>query len=306
MLKPLARLWNWRTKRKDDVKVLGNLVAEMQKSRREQEISAQPLPATMKMWFGAMWVFLPLVFCFLSPALASAADLETIQQRGYLIVAVKDNRRPLGFRDEAGLLQGLEIDIAKRLAQELLGREDAVQLQPVTNSERLSAVLEGRVDLTVAGVTATEGRQRLVSFSIPYYADGAGLLVKAPSVRQLKDLAEQTIAVIEGSSTILALRYYLPNAKLVSVNSYEAGRLLLDRGTVTAFAGDVSVLAGWVQEFPQYHLLPTVMSEEPLSAVMPKGLQYREFRERVNEAIARWYAEGWLQERNAYWGLPNR
>ncbi|MEM6592000.1 MAG: transporter substrate-binding domain-containing protein, partial [Cyanobacteria bacterium P01_C01_bin.73] len=53
----------------------------------------------------------PLVF---KPA--AAAELEQIEQRGYLIVAVKDNWRPLGFRDEAGELAGLEIDIAKALA----------------------------------------------------------------------------------------------------------------------------------------------------------------------------------------------
>ena len=35
-----------------------------------------------------------------------AADLETVRQRGHLVVAVKDNSRPLGFRDERGNLVG--------------------------------------------------------------------------------------------------------------------------------------------------------------------------------------------------------
>ncbi|HEY9894331.1 MAG TPA: transporter substrate-binding domain-containing protein, partial [Candidatus Sericytochromatia bacterium] len=76
-----------------------------------------------------------------------AADLQAIEQRGRLIVAVKDNLRPLGFRGANGQLQGLEIEIAQRLAQELLGSKDAVELQPVVNQDRLAAVLEGKADI---------------------------------------------------------------------------------------------------------------------------------------------------------------
>jgi polar amino acid transport system substrate-binding protein len=77
---------------------------------------------------------LSLIFwlSFLSGNLtASAATMTEIQQRGYLNMAVKDNLRPLGFRDDKGNLQGLEIDLAKRLASDLLGKADAVKLQPV-------------------------------------------------------------------------------------------------------------------------------------------------------------------------------
>jgi polar amino acid transport system substrate-binding protein len=37
---------------------------------------------------------------------------------------------------------------------------------------------------------------------------------------------------------------------------------------------------------------------------MPKGLQYNDLQLRINQIIARWTAEGWLQERALYWGLP--
>jgi polar amino acid transport system substrate-binding protein len=96
----------------------------------------------------------------------------------------------------------------------------------------------------------------------------------------------------------------LPVARLVSVDSYQDARLLLDAGEAAAFAADASVLSGWVQEYPQYRLLPTLLSAEPLCVVMPKGSQYDDLRRRVNAAIARYSAEGWLQQRIKYWGLP--
>lgn len=233
-----------------------------------------------------------------------AAELKEIQQRGKLIVAVKDNLRPLGFRDATGKLQGLEIDLAQRLAQDLLGKPDAVELQPVANRDRLAVVLEDKVDLTIAGVTATESRSRVVSFSIPYYLDGTALIAKDASVQKLNNVARSKIAVLKGSSSIATVRYVLPRVQFVGVDSYQEARSLLESGTVGAFAADASVLSGWVQEDPQYQLLPTLLSAEPLSVVMPKGVQYDELRRRVNQAIARYSAEGWLQQRAAYWGLP--
>lgn len=246
-------------------------------------------------WGAASWVGLAPV---------QSAELEEIEKRGELIVGVKDNLRPLGFSDASGNLQGLEIDIARRLAEELLGNPDAVVLQPVKNVDRINAVLEGKVDLTIARVTVTDSRSRLVDLSRPYYLDGTGLVTKEDSITRLGDLTTKTIAVLNGSSTIPVVRYALPSAKLVGVDSYQQGHSLLEKGEADAFAADNSVLAGWVQDYPEYHMLPVRLSGEALSVVMPKGLQYLKLRQKVNQAITRWQAEGWLSERAAVWGLP--
>ena len=176
-----------------------------------------------------IFIFFIAFYCgFLSfCGASSAAELKEIQRRGYLTVAVKDNLRPLGFRDSQGNLQGLEIDLARRLAQDLLGKPDAVKLQPVENSLRLAAVLEDKVDIAIADFTATESRARLVSFSLPYYFDGTALITKDATIQKLGDVVRSKIAVINGSSTIASVRYLLPQAKLVGVDSYQAGQLLL-------------------------------------------------------------------------------
>lgn len=234
----------------------------------------------------------------------AAADLQTIQQRGRLIVAVKDDIRPLGFRGADGRLQGLEIEVAQRLAQELLGRQDAVEWQPVVNQDRLTAVINGKADIAIAHVTGTSLRSRLVSFSVPYYLDGTALVSRDSSVQRLADIGKRSVAVLDGSSAIATLRYRLPDANLISVASYEAAHALLEKGDAIAFAGDASVLTGWVSEFPSYRLITPTLTAEPLCIVMPKGLQYEELRSRINQIIARWTAEGWLQERATHWGLP--
>jgi polar amino acid transport system substrate-binding protein len=236
--------------------------------------------------------------------LALAGTLREIEQRGHLIVAVKDNLRPLGFRDTHGQLQGLEIDIARRLAKELFGRETDLVFRPVSNQERLAVLAKDQVDLVIAGVTVTAARSRVVSFSTPYYKSGTAVVTQAPSIQKLSDLSNQTIAVLTHSSAIAWLQYQLPKAKLVEVESYQAGQALLEAGQAIAFAGDASVLTGWVQESPKYRRLPMLLSTESFAVMMPKAVQYDQLRRRVEAAILRWQQDGWLRQRASFWGLP--
>ena len=234
-----------------------------------------------------------------------AAEWEEIRARGHLVVAVKDNLRPLGFRDATGNLQGLEIDIARRLAAELLGDPDAVEFVPARNQERLQLLFDDAVDLVIAQLNATPTRRRVVAFSRAYYFDGTALVTPNAAIATLRDLAGQRVAVLAGSQTAATLPRKLPSgATLVPVTSYQDALEGLERGDVTAFAGDTSVLTGWVQERPQYRLLSTNLFQRRLSVGMPKGEQYDGLRRQVDAAIVRWQESGWLSEAYQRWGLP--
>lgn len=233
------------------------------------------------------------------------AEWQEIKERGYLIIAVKNNQPPLASADTEGNLQGLEIDIARRLAQELLGSSDGVKFIPVLNQERLQVVIEDQVDLTIASVTANSSRYRVVDFSPFYYLDGTGILIKKNTLsNRLKADSVDKIAVLEGSSAIAVLQYNLPQAKLIGVQSYQEGLNLLNQKQVTGLAGDVTTLIGLSQNNSNYQLLNSVYGGYPLAIVMPKGLQYQELRDKVNQIIKDLQQEGWLQKRAKYWGLP--
>jgi polar amino acid transport system substrate-binding protein len=247
-----------------------------------------------------------LGFLLLGLAPSFSADLDTIIRRGKLIVAVKNNLPPLAFLDSQGNLQGLEIDIAKRLAQEILGSDSAIIFQPVSNQERLQVVIDDRVDFAIARVAITPARQRLVDFSPFYYLDSTGFVTKNLQLQRLEDLATARIAVLNGSTTIALVRSNLPTATLRGVDSYQEAFNLLEKGEIDAFAGDNSLLTGWVRQYPNYRQLPIDLGVIALGVVLPKGLQYQSFRERVNKAIDQLQSTGWLAERVNYWGLPLR
>lgn len=247
--------------------------------------------------------FLAIVLLLSLASASVGAEWVAIRRRGHLIVGVKDNVFPLGFRDPAGELQGLEIDIARQLAQELLGKADAVVLTPVSNRDRLRQILDNEVDLVIAQVTATPSRARVVAFSVPYYRDGTALLVRVGTVQRQSQLTQGIIAVLNGSSAIAPLQVLFPQAQLLAVDSYPMAQSRLDHGEAIAIAADASILAGWAQQTSDYQLLSVRLSTAPLSIVLPKGSQYNDLRQLVNGAIHRWQRDGWLQERIQHWGL---
>ena len=248
--------------------------------------------------------FFPLTISINSQDFAIAAELAEIENRGKITIAVKDNLRPLGYRDSQDNLVGLEIDLARRLAAEILGNADAVKLVPVSNQDRLKLVIEDQVDIAIARVSDTSARRRIVELSPYYYLDGTGIITKDITFTKADDLYHSTIAILDDSATIAVVRRRLPQAKLVGVASYQEALNLLEAGEVNAFAGDLTVLAGWQQEYPQYRLLPERLSGEPLCIVMPKGLQYQSLRSKIYNTLLDWRKSGWLQERIEYWGLP--
>jgi polar amino acid transport system substrate-binding protein len=250
------------------------------------------------------------LFCWTAPA--SAETLQGIRQRGRLVVAVKNNTRPLGFKDREGRLQGLEIDIAQRLSVEMLGQsasttslqENRVELVPVNNQDRLQVLFDRRVDVTIARLGVNRGRSRVVDFSQPYYQDGTGVLTNSNKIKKIADLAGQPVAVIQSSVSAYPLAEQVPGARLVPVGSYGSAKKLLDEGKVMAFVADYSLLVGWTQEFPQgYRLLAEKLTVESLAIAMPKGIQHRELRDFVAATLDRWKKEGWLAARISYWGL---
>jgi len=249
-----------------------------------------------------------LVLLHANAGLARPSALRQISHRGTLIVGVKENLPPLGYRDSQNQLQGLEIEITRQLAVELLGADATVEFKPLLNQDRLAALLNGEVDLLVARLSVTEARLRLVEFSSPYYIDGTAFLTPASSTPEhqmrLDDLRQQSVAVLNGSDTIPTVRSLLPDLQLQGVDSYVEAQTLLDAGAVAAIAADASVLTGLTQENPNYALIPTLISAEALGIAMPKGQQYQDLHQQVNQIVERWQTNGWLRQQIAKAGLP--
>lgn len=129
---------------------------------------------------------------------ANADDLAKIKQRGTLIVGVKADYPPFGFRSPSGEIEGIEpalaADVAKSLGVKL-------ELVPVVASNRIQFLQQGKVDLIIATMNGTMGRRLAVDIVEPYYY-AAGYNIMVPKSMNLKSWAElkgKPVCAIQGA-----------------------------------------------------------------------------------------------------------
>jgi beta-glucosidase/6-phospho-beta-glucosidase/beta-galactosidase/ABC-type amino acid transport substrate-binding protein len=78
---------------------------------------------------------------YTAPAIGRKTLLERIKARGHLVVAVKEDVPGFGYRDpQTGELSGLEIDLARAIAQEVFGDPGKVVFHPAQIQQRLPLV----------------------------------------------------------------------------------------------------------------------------------------------------------------------
>ncbi|WP_445524541.1 glutamate ABC transporter substrate-binding protein [Streptomyces cyslabdanicus] len=122
----------------------------------------------------------------LSPAPSSAdgPTLKAIRSRGYLSVGVDQNSYRWGYRNPnnaSGALEGFDIDLVHRIAEDILGDADKVQFRAIPTNERIPAIQSGRVDMVVRTMTVTCDRLKQVAFSAPYFLTGQQVLAPRTS-----------------------------------------------------------------------------------------------------------------------------
>ncbi|MBD2178028.1 transporter substrate-binding domain-containing protein [Pseudanabaena sp. FACHB-1998] len=267
---------------------------------------------------GKFIFFKPLTLCFVATSWLSFGNyleypyldkvaiasgqidtLTKVQKRGKLIIGVKDNLPPLGFRDRNGNLSGLEIDIARELGKEL---NIPVELVPLKNRDRLSALATSQVDLAIAQITVTGNRSRLIDFSLPYYTDSTIAIAKIGTTAQEIN-QPMAIAVLKNSAAIAAIQSQFPKAAIIGASSYADGLAALQSGKVKAFVGDRSSLTQWLKENPDYAIIGNPLALHSLAIALPRGLQHLELREKVLPIVEKWRKNGWLKARTNYWNL---
>jgi polar amino acid transport system substrate-binding protein len=255
-------------------------------------------------WLRTIWGSLLVIGAqSIAPATSQAADLQTIRDRGYLIVGIKTHFAPMSFQTTSGEPDGFEVAIAKQVAREIFGKSDTVRWKPLSNADRLTAVMSDRVDLTIAQVTATESRRRWVNFSAPYYFEVGAVAVHNPALRTLSELRGQSVAVLNHSSTAIALTEQFPEIRLRVVSSYREAFDRLQRGEVQAVAGDRLALSQSLTPLNGFRFLHTEIGLYPFAIALPKGVQYSALREQVNRSVLQLRQTGWLRENALKWGL---
>jgi His/Glu/Gln/Arg/opine family amino acid ABC transporter permease subunit len=242
---------------------------------------------------------------------ASAADsaggwMERVLQRGRLVVGVKADYPPWGMVASDGRIVGLEADLAQDLAARL---GVALELVPVTASNRLSRLEQGVVDVVIATLGDTAERRRISDLLRPhYYASGVNLL--APPGTPFHDwgqLRGRSVCLVDGAyfNRQLTERYLIDP---VTFPGNRDALMALRDGRCVGWAFDDTVIGQLLldPEWAGYAMaMPTILST-PWSIAVRKGEGDGDWGRFVADAIAEWHRSGRLVELQAKWRLqPN-
>ena len=228
--------------------------------------------------------------------------LEKIAEAGEFVIGYRTDSLPLSFRDGQGRPAGYSVDLCQRIGrgvqQHFGDQEIRVKFVPVSSDERISAVVDGTIDMECGATTITLGRQELVDFSLPTFVTGGSVAsLRESGIQTIADLAGKRVAVARGTTTEGQLRTFLAensiDAEIVVVGDRTEGWARLNQGNVDAMATDQIVLIGLIMSSPdptRYWLDSEIFSYEPYA--FPVRRDDADFRLVVNRAIAEVYRSG--------------
>lgn len=251
--------------------------------------------------------------------LLSDPDVQAIIDRGVLRVGVKNAVPGFGLQDTlTGEYSGMEIDIARKIA-EYLGVE--VEFTAVTAATRTELLDAGDIDCVLATFTITDERKESWDFTTPYYTDAVTVLVEdASGITSLEGLVDKKVGVSSGSTSARALTAAMIEAGLIDgtgfdkdtfdaatwttgisfqqYEDYPAISTALSAGEVDAFCVDKSILAIYKTEGRSY-------IEEKFSP-QDYGIATRKdsgFSALCEELVTTWLADGTIDALISEYGL---
>ena len=134
---------------------------------------------------------------------AQKSKLQVVLERGYLIVGTGSTNVPWHSIDENGEYQGFDIEMGRILANGLFGDSSKVEFVEQAGDQRIPNTLADKVDITFQFMTINPTRAQQVAFSIPYYTEGIGLILKTGG--KYKTYDELVAAVAAGQTVTIAI-----------------------------------------------------------------------------------------------------
>lgn len=178
------------------------------------------------------------------------ADKAQIPQRPLLRVGVTPNYPPMIFKLNHKIT-GMEKDFAFLLG-DALGRDVAFVELPFT--ELINALMEGKIDIVMSGMTVTKARQVRVSFTDPYLKIGQVAMMRAQDASKYNSLTrirecDGAVGVIKGTTGEVYVRANFPKATLiVTVKDVREGAGLLNSRRIDLFVYDAPAIVWLASE----------------------------------------------------------
>lgn len=234
--------------------------------------------------------------------LVQESAVENVLKNGVLKVGMS-TFVPWAMKDKTGKLIGFEIDVATQLAEDMGVK---VEFVPTKWAGIIPALLTGKFDVIIGGMSVRPDRNLKVNFSIPYDYAGQSMVANkklAAGFSSIEDFNKPDVVIAArlGSTAADAAKRYIPKAKKKFFDDEAQVIQEVVNGKAHAAVASAPLPAFQAIKFPDTLFVPFggTFTKEPIGFAVRKGdfdsLNYFNNWIRVTEA------KGWLQDRKQYW-----
>ncbi len=220
---------------------------------------------------------------------AAAAELTTVEA-GKLTMATNATFPPYEMTTDAGTIEGIDVDTAQAIAEKL-GLE--LQIDDMDFDAALLSVQQGKADIAMAGITVTDERMAVMSFSDSYATGIQSVIVPEGSdIASVDDLAGKKIGTQRGTTGYIYCSDDFGDENVVAYDDGLTAVQALNNGQVDAVVIDNAPAQEFVAANPGLKVLDTSYAEEDYAIGMAKGSA---LEDAVNKALEELKADGTLQ-----------
>jgi polar amino acid transport system substrate-binding protein len=235
---------------------------------------------------------------------AKAGALEDIKARGVLLVGVKPDYPPFGFRDPSGHIIGLEVDLARDIADRI---GVPLKLMSVAASSRMQFLQQGSIDMIVATMSVDDARAKQVGLVEPfYYASSVAVLArKGANIRSGADLRGKPLCVIKGAYYNEKLLMLAGGIDPLEGKTAAEGEEALREGRCLALADeDVRLLQRKHEQadaWADYSVAPVDLPALPWAIGVKSEEKHGPLGQLISAAVTDWHKSGKLLALEEKW-----
>lgn len=194
---------------------------------------------------------------------------------------------PFEYLDK-GEVTGFDIELVNELGKVM---DADIKIVDMAFDGLLPALQMQKVDLVIAGMTATEERQKTVAFTQPYYTASQVIIVKEgnDTIKSFDDLKGKKVAVMLGftGDTIVS---EMEGVNIERFNAAYAGIMALQANKVDAVVLDSEPAKNYVEQNKGLTLAKADAEQEEYAIALRKN--DKELLEKVEKALSEVKANG--------------
>ena len=233
---------------------------------------------------------------------SASSALASIQKSGTLRVGVAQNA-PWVLKDKDGQWIGMDIDLARQLAQDMRWK---IVFVPTTWGSAIDDLRAGHFDLLAAGLSVTPQRALSLKYSDPYGSFALGLIANKHTLSKddlltLESGSKYKIGVLAGTVTAATTKEYLGNSQVIEISDESAAVKDVRDGKLDGMLAEQPLPDALAHSYPDQLRTLDVSNYGKTAHAFAVRRGDQDLLDVVNAWLVYEDAAGWIKSREQFW-----